>query len=81
MVKSGPPDQHACGSGAFFCVFLPHAVPEHGGVVMDRKEMVYAKQALCGVKDWDAFQAVIRHWSKLMKHDAAAGWSSREKKS
>lgn len=34
---------------------------------MDRKELAYEKQVLLGVKDWDAFQAVIRHWSKMMK--------------
>lgn len=37
---------------------------------MDRKELAYEKQALLGVKDWDAFQAVIRHWSKMMKPEA-----------
>jgi hypothetical protein len=36
---------------------------------MDRKELAYAKQALFGVKDWDAFQAVIRLWARLMKPD------------
>ena len=34
---------------------------------MDRKELAYAKQALLGIKDWDAFQAVIRTWSRVMK--------------
>jgi len=48
---------------------------------MDRKELAYAKQALFGVKDWDAFQAVIRHWSRMMKPDGPADWSIRAKKS
>ena len=34
---------------------------------MDRKELAYAKQALLGIKDWDAFQAVIRTWSRMTK--------------
>ena len=37
---------------------------------MDRKELAYEKQALLGVKDWDAFQAVIRLWSKMMRPEA-----------
>lgn len=48
---------------------------------MDRKELAYAKQALFGVKDWDAFQAVIRHWARLMKPELAGDWPIRAKKS
>ncbi len=48
---------------------------------MDRKELAYAKQALPAIKDWDAFQAVIRTWSRVMKaavsHD---GWATCDKK-
>lgn len=48
---------------------------------MDRKELAYAKQALLGIKDWDAFQAVIRTWSKIMKAAIpAAGWATCTKK-
>jgi hypothetical protein len=48
---------------------------------MDRKELAYAKQGLFGVKDWDAFQAVIRAWSKTMKPAApAGGWETPGKK-
>lgn len=39
---------------------------------MDRKELAYAKQALMGIKDWDAFQAVLRTWSRVMKASAPA---------
>ena len=34
---------------------------------MDKRELAYAKQTLFAVKDWDAFQNVLRFWSKLMK--------------
>jgi hypothetical protein len=34
---------------------------------MDRKELAYAKQAVLGIKDWDAFQSVIRTMSKAMR--------------
>jgi len=34
---------------------------------MDKRELVYTKQTLLTVKDWDAFQDVLRFWSKLMK--------------
>jgi len=34
---------------------------------MDNKELAYAKQTLFAVKDWDAFQNVLRFWSKLIK--------------
>ena len=34
---------------------------------MDRKELAYAKQTLLAVKDWDAFQDVLRFWAKLLK--------------
>ncbi|MBU1566020.1 MAG: hypothetical protein KJ630_10370 [Proteobacteria bacterium] len=48
---------------------------------MDRKELAYAKQALLGIKDWDAFQAVIRNWSRVMKTAVpAARWAVCDKK-
>lgn len=47
---------------------------------MDRKELAYAKQALFGVKDWDAFQAVIRHWARLMKPGIPVNWPLGAKK-
>jgi hypothetical protein len=34
---------------------------------MDRKELAYAKQTVLAVKDWDAFQDVLRFWAKLLK--------------
>jgi len=33
---------------------------------MDRKELAYAKQTVCTVKDWDAFQAVIRSLARIL---------------
>jgi len=38
---------------------------------MDKRELAYAKQTLLAVKDWDAFQDVLRFWSKLMKPSTA----------
>jgi hypothetical protein len=40
---------------------------------MDRKELAYAKQAVMAIKDWDAFQAVIRGWARLMKRHLTMG--------
>ena len=34
---------------------------------MDKRELAYVKQTLFAVKDWDAFQEVLRFWSKLSK--------------
>ena len=34
---------------------------------MDKKELAYTKQTLLAVKDWDAFQDVLRFWAKLLK--------------
>ena len=34
---------------------------------MDKRELVYAKQTLLSVKDWDAFKDVLRFWAKLIK--------------
>jgi hypothetical protein len=33
---------------------------------MDKRELAYAKQTLFAVKDWDAFQDVLRFLSKLI---------------
>ena len=40
---------------------------------MDRKELAYTKQAVMAIKDWDAFQAVIRGWARLMKEHLTMG--------
>ncbi len=34
---------------------------------MDKRELAYAKQTVFAIKDWDAFQDVLRFLSKLMK--------------
>jgi len=34
---------------------------------MDKRELAYTKQTLLAVKDWDAFQDVLRFWAKLLK--------------
>jgi hypothetical protein len=34
---------------------------------MDKRELVYTKQTMLAVKDWDAFQDVLRFWAKLLK--------------
>ncbi len=34
--------------------------------VMDKKELAYAKQTVLVVKDWDAFQAVIRSLARIL---------------
>jgi hypothetical protein len=47
---------------------------------MDRKEQAYAKQALLGVKDWDAFQAVIRYWSRPRQPEVPARLSIMAKR-
>jgi hypothetical protein len=39
---------------------------------MDKRELAYAKQALFAVKDWDAFQNVLRFWSKPIKSSTIA---------
>ncbi len=81
VVKSGPPDQIAFGPGAFLFVAGPMLLFNLEDLQMDRKELAYAKQALLGIKDWDAFQAVIRTWSKVMKAvDPAARWATCNKK-
>jgi hypothetical protein len=66
VVKSGPPDQIEFGPGAFFCRRI-NSVLNVEEWCMDKRELAYAKQTLFMVKDWDAFQDVLRFWSKLMK--------------
>lgn len=39
---------------------------------MDKRELAYVKQTIFTVKDWDAFQNVLRFWSKLIKPSTAA---------
>lgn len=38
---------------------------------MDRKELAYVKQTIFAVRDWDAFQAVLRTWARLVQHSTA----------
>ena len=33
---------------------------------MDKRELAYTKQTMLAVKDWDAFQDVLRFWAKLL---------------
>lgn len=81
VVKSGPPDQIAFGPGAFLFAAGPMLFLNLEELQMDRKELAYAKQALLGIKDWDAFQAVIRTWSRVMKAASpAARWVICDKK-
>ncbi len=47
---------------------------------MDKRELAYAKQTLFAVKDWDAFQNVLRFWSKLTKPSTAVACSDGVKK-
>ena len=47
---------------------------------MDKKELAYAKQTLFAVKDWDAFQNVLRFWSKLTKSSTSVVCSDGIKK-
>ena len=35
---------------------------------MDKKELAYAKQTVVTVKDWDAYQAVIRSITKIQRY-------------
>lgn len=66
VVKSGPPDQIIFGPGAFFCRRI-ESVLNLEEWYMDKRELAYAKQTLFAVKDWDAFQNVLRFISKLIK--------------
>ncbi len=47
---------------------------------MDKRELAYTKQTLLAVKDWDAFQDVLRFWSKLVKPTITAGCTEAVKK-
>jgi len=38
---------------------------------MDKRELAYVKQTIFAVKDWDAFQDVLRFWSRLIKLSTA----------
>lgn len=46
---------------------------------MDGKEMAYAKQTVLQVKDWDAFQAVLRHYAKLLKYAVSPGSATQRR--
>ncbi len=48
---------------------------------MDKRELVYTKQTMLAVKDWDAFQDVLRFWAKLLKPATLAACASAVKKS
>jgi len=47
---------------------------------MDRKELAYFKQTVFAVKDWDAFQAVLRTWAMLAKYSSAPVSETEAKK-
>jgi hypothetical protein len=47
---------------------------------MDKKELAYAKQTVLAVKDWDAFQDVLRFWARLIKPSNIDACSVRIKK-
>ena len=65
VVKSGPPDQ-TIWSGGFFCRRIK-TVYNMEDAYMDKRELAYTKQTMLAVKDWDAFQDVLRFWAKLLK--------------
>ena len=46
---------------------------------MDRKELAYAKQTVLNVKDWDAFQAVIRNWARMLRPEALPATGARKR--
>lgn len=71
VVKSGPPDQIQFGPGAFFCRRI-ESVLNAEKRYMDKRELAYAKQTVFAIKDWDAFQDVLRFLSKLMKPSTTA---------
>ena len=66
---------HICGEiraprsfndpGAFFN--SPGQIVLPGGIKMDKKELAYAKQTVSSVKDWDAYQAVIRNIARIQR--------------
>jgi hypothetical protein len=64
-VKSGPPDQFFLIRG-LFC-FRVEIISYLEKMKMDKKELAYAKQTVTAVKDWDAYQAVIRSITRLMR--------------
>lgn len=55
--------------GAFFRTSGNNPSPPKGNmeVLMSDKERSYAKLALLSVKDWDAYQKLLRAWSGLFK--------------
>lgn len=53
--------------GAFFIVFRVGFFFLEG-MIMDKKELAYAKQTVVTVKDWDAYQAVIRSITKIQRY-------------
>ncbi len=66
VVKSGPPDQILFGPGAFFCRRI-ESILNMEEWLMDKRELAYARQTMLAVKDWDAFQNVLRFMAKLVK--------------
>ncbi len=47
---------------------------------MDKKELAYTKQTVLTVKDWDAFQDVVRYWAKMVKAFSPVGCLVEAKK-
>jgi hypothetical protein len=47
---------------------------------MDQRELAYAKQTMLAVKDWDAFQNVLRFMAKLVKPSTPAVCTAGMKK-
>jgi hypothetical protein len=37
----------------------------HGGITMEKNEIAFVKQSILAIKDWDAFQALMRKYMKL----------------
>jgi hypothetical protein len=72
VVKSGPPDQIVFGPGAFFIVAGSNLFFNMEEMYMDKRELAYVKQTIFAVKDWDAFQNVLRFWSRLIKSSSTA---------
>ncbi len=67
VVKIRAPGSGCIDPGAFFiAVRVGTVLVALKEIEMDRKELAYAKQTVCAVKDWDAFQAVIRSLARIL---------------
>jgi hypothetical protein len=58
-------------SGGFFCRRIETFFNVEDRY-MDKRELAYTKQTLLAVKDWDAFQDVLRFWTKLIRPSVTA---------